>query len=76
MVLNVFNINKIRTYITTSIALTITQMLIMSRLQYCILILLSYHNKSSTIIDCLTTRSLSLVYRLKTTDYTTSITDL
>ena len=41
---HVFNINKIRSYIITSTAITITQTLILSRLHYCIPILLSSHN--------------------------------
>ena len=71
-----FNINKICPYITTSTALTITHTLILSRLHYCIPILLSSQNKYLIIIDRLTNRSLRLIYRLKQTDYTTSITDL
>ena len=58
---HLFNINKI----TTSTALTITQTLILSRLPYCIPILLSSHNKYFTTIDHLTNRSLRLIYRLK-----------
>ena len=73
---HLFNINKIRPYITTSTALTITHTLIISRLHYCIPILLSSYNKYFTIIDRLTNRSLILIYRHKKTDYTTSITDL
>ena len=73
---HLFNINKIRPYITTSNALTITQTLILSRLHYCIPTLLSSHNKYFTTIDRFTNRSLRLIYRLKKTDYTTSITDL
>ena len=73
---HLFNINKIRPYITTSTALTITQTLILSRLHYCIPILISSHNKYFTTIDRLTNRPLRLFYRLKKTNYTTSITDL
>ena len=73
---HLFNMNKIRPYITTSTVLTITQTLILSRLHYCIPILLYSHNKYFTTIDRLTNRSLRLIYRLKKTDYTTSITNL
>ena len=73
---HLININKIRPYITTSTALTITQTLIIYRQHYCTPILLSSHNKYFTTIDRLTNRSLRLIYRLKKTDYTTSITDL
>ena len=73
---HLFNINKICPYITTSNSLTITQALIISLLHYCIPILLSSHNKYFTTIHRLTNRSLRLIYRLKNTDYTTSITDL
>ena len=62
---HLLNINKIRPYITTSTALTITQTLILSRLHYCIPIILSSHNKYFTNIDRLTNRSLRLIYRLK-----------
>ena len=71
---HLFNINKIRPCITTSTALIITHTLILSRLR--IPILLSSQNKYFTTIDLLTNRSLILIYRLKKTDYTTSITDL
>ena len=71
---HLFNINKIRPYITTSTALTITQNLILSRLHYCIYylyntyiipILLSSQNKYFATIDRLTNISLRLIYRLK-----------
>ena len=62
---HLFNINKIRPYITISTALTITQTLILSRLHYCIHILLSSQNKYFATIDRLTNISLRLIYRLK-----------
>ena len=68
---HLFNINKIRPYIITSTALTITQTLILSRLHYCIPILFSSYNKYFTTINRLTKRSLRLIYRLKKTYYTT-----
>ena len=62
---HLFNINKIRPYITIPTELTITHTLILSRLYYCISILLLSHNKYFTAIDRLTNRSLRLIYRLK-----------
>ena len=62
---HLFNINKIRSYIIISTALTITQILILSRLHACIPILLYYHNKYFTTIDRLANRSHRLIYRLK-----------
>ena len=66
----------IRPYINTNIATLLKYSQILSRLNYCNSVLTGQNKTIIKRLDAIINRSIRLIYKLKTYDYTISITDL
>ena len=73
---HLYNLYKLRPYINKNTAILITHTLILSRLNYCNTLLTGQIKTTLKRLDAIINRSIRLIYKLKTYDYTTSITDL
>ena len=71
-----YNIRKIRPFIDFPTAKLLRYSLVLSRLNYCNTFLIGTKTASITKLDRIINRSLRTIYQLKTTDYTTFVTNL
>lgn len=72
----IFNIRKLRPYLTLKTTKLITDTLVLSRLKYCDSLFNGLNNNKLHDLDKLTNRSIRIIYKLPITDYKTSITEL
>ena len=71
-----YNIRKIRPFIDFPMAKLLTHSFVVSRLNYCNTFFIGTKTASITKLDRIINRSIRTIYQLKTTDYTTSVTNL
>ena len=73
---HIYNLKKIRPYLTKQTAIILSNSLIMSRLLYCNSLLAGENKTVINNIDRLVNRTTRIIFNLKNTDYTTSIKSL
>ena len=73
---HVYNLNKLQPYINKNTVTLLTHSQILSRLNYCNILLTVQTKTTLKIIYVIINRSIGLIYKLKQYDYITSITDL
>ena len=73
---HLYNLYKLRPCIHKYTTTLVTYSLILSRLNYCITLLTGQTKTTLKRLDAIINRNNRLIYKLKTYDYTTSITDL
>ena len=71
-----YNISKIRPFIEFPTAKLLAHSLVLSRLNYCNTFLIGTKTASITKLDRIINRSIRTIHQLKTTDYTTYVTNL
>ena len=73
---HIYNLKKLRPYLTKHTAIILSNSLIMSRFLYCNSLLAGENKTVTKNIDRLVNRTTRIIFNLKNTDYTTSITNL
>ena len=73
---HIYNLKKLRPYLTKQTAIILSNSLIMSRFLYCNSLLAGENKTVTNNIDRLVNRTTRIIFNLKNTDYTTSITNL
>ena len=73
---HIYNLKKLRPYLTKHTAIILSNSLIMSRFLYCNSLLAGENKTVTKNIDRLVNRTTRIIFNLKNTDYTTSLTNL
>ena len=73
---HIYNLKKLRPYLTKQTEIMLSNSLIMSRFIYCNSLLAGENKTVTNNIDRLVNRTTRIIFNLKNTDYTTSITNL